>query len=125
MKTRCYNPHRAKYERYGGRKIGVCERWLGNSGFINFLKDMGTRPSKAHSIDRIDNNKGYSPSNCRWATNIEQSRNRSTTHHITFQGETRTISEWAAATGLNYDTLKSRLNQLGWDVEKALTTPIR
>jgi hypothetical protein len=74
MKTRCYNPNAAFYKYYGGKGIGVCDRWLNN--FINFLNDMGRKPTPKHQIDRIDSNKNYEPANCRWVTAKTNSRNR-------------------------------------------------
>lgn len=74
IKSRCYNPKVERYPHYGGRGITVCQRWL--QSFENFLSDMGRRPSKHHSIDRIDNDGNYEPNNCRWATASEQQQNK-------------------------------------------------
>jgi hypothetical protein len=75
MKNRCYNPNHERYQEWGGRGIKVCDRWLGPDGFANFLADMGPRPI-GRTLDREDNEKGYSAINCRWATPAEQASNR-------------------------------------------------
>jgi len=91
MISRTTNPNAYAYELYGGRGIKVCNRWL---KFENFYKDMGPRPNKKLSIDRIDNEKGYSPDNCKWETSINQNRNTRRNVHITIDGVTKLLVEW-------------------------------
>lgn len=93
MIGRCYTKTVKMFPMYGGRGILVCERWL--HSYENFLADMGRCPSKKMSLDRIDNNGNYEPSNCRWATYETQANNRRSNHFITYKGETLTISQWA------------------------------
>jgi len=120
IKQRCQNPKASGYSKYGGRGIAMCERWA--ASFDAFLADMGARPTPGHSVDRVDNCKGYSPENCRWATGGEQSRNRRSTRFITFDGRTQCASDWAKEIGIAAGTLFNRFRS-GWTVEKALTTP--
>jgi hypothetical protein len=122
MKKRCHYPKHEHYKSYGAKGIVVCPRW--RDDFQAFLLDMGPRPSLEHSIDRIDGTKGYEPGNCRWATVLEQTQNRSIgARLLTFQGETLMMSEWARRLGLPGGALRSRLNK-GWSVERALTTKV-
>lgn len=119
MLDRCRREANRNYRHYGGRGITVCERWL---AFENFFADMGRRPSDQHSIDRIDNDRGYEPSNCRWATQSEQVRNRRCSNHVTIDGVTRIFSEWCVAYGIPRGTVWSRVDR-GWDLVEAITTP--
>lgn len=119
MKGRCYNPNNHKYKNYGGRGITVCERW---HDFLAFYEDMGPRPSKHHSIDRIDNDGDYCPENCRWATVITQSRNKRNVTSFTYNGKTMTVPEWAEHLGVRALSIHARLNR-GWSVEEALGRP--
>lgn len=120
MKGRCCNESSDKYAEYGGRGIKVCDRWL--DSFPAFLEDMGKKPTPAHTIERIDNDKGYSPENCRWATRKEQQRNRRTCHYLTHDGKTLSIAEWAEVTGIVANTIANRIFN-GWSTEQALTIP--
>lgn len=104
MLDRCLNDHHPSWAHYGGRGIKVCKRWL---TFENFYADMGVRPAK-HSLDRIDNSKGYRPANCRWATWQEQQNNRRSNVCLTLDGETRTMRQWATHFGIKYSVVKAR-----------------
>lgn len=120
MKQRCTNPKHSAYARYGGRGITVCDRWL--ESFENFYADMGDRPSKQHTLDRIDNDGPYSPENCRWATWGVQYRNRRQTVSITYDGETKCRKDWCREYGVDETTFAHRLSR-GWDVGTALKAP--
>lgn len=122
VNQRCYNPNAVGYKNYGARGIGVCQRWRGRDGFSNFEKDMGARPSKKHSLDRIDNNKNYSPKNCRWATRKMQSRNTRRTKILTFNGESLCVRDWEVRLGFKRGIIRSRLKK-GWTIEQSLTIP--
>jgi hypothetical protein len=119
MLNRCEKTNDKEYPMWGGRGIKVCERW---HDFNNFYADMGTRP-KGMTLDRIDNNGDYEPSNCRWATAKTQSNNRRSNTLITYKGRTQTLQQWADETGIYSGTISMRINHYGWSVEKALTTP--
>jgi len=120
MLQRCSNPKWHAYARYGGRGITVCEEW---HSFSVFLSEMGERP-KGHSIERKDNNAGYSKQNCRWATRSEQISNRQNTILATLDGQTKTLKQWCAIMNLNYTTAWYRICKAGWTAERALKTPI-
>ena len=123
MKERCCTTKDPeKQANYADRGIEVCERWL--ESFENFYADMGDPPSEDHSLDRRDNNSGYSPENCRWATRIEQMNNRRVNHVLTFNGQTRTATEWGRSLGILPATILSRI-RAGWSIERALTTKAR
>ena len=120
MINRTTNKNYHAYKDYGARGIKVCDRWL--HSFENFFDDMGYAPTPSHSVDRIDNNKGYSPNNCRWATKIEQAANRRVNRFITYNNETHYIEEWGRITNIGGVNIIKRLER-GWSIEKALTTP--
>lgn len=103
IKQRCLNPRAPAYRHYGGRGITICDRWL---SFENFLADMGKRPSKDHSINRVDNNGPYSPENCIWATWLEQNNNHSKNRWLEHDGLKMTMAQWARRLGINYKTFK-------------------
>lgn len=106
MKHRCYVESGSAYARYGARGIRVCRRWQNN--FRSFLSDMGPCPTREHSLDRIDNDKGYSRSNCRWVLKSEQSRNRRCVTSVTWNGTTNNLTEWSRLTGISRRTLTNR-----------------
>lgn len=117
MIQRCTRKDDKQWENYGGRGIKVCDRW---AKFENFYADMGSCP-KGMQLDRIDNNKGYEPSNCRWTDIITQARNRRNNHIIDLNGISKTISEWSECTGIPYRTILSRIYKLNWSAEQTLT----
>lgn len=118
MLRRCRNPNSPDYSGYGGRNIFVCERWY---RFENFLEDMGEKPDGL-SIERIDNNSGYSLENCVWASMTTQARNRRSTRNLTYKGETLCVAAWADKLELKRDVLYTRLRR-GWSIERTLSTP--
>jgi hypothetical protein len=107
MLQRCYNESHQSYHHYGGRGIDVCERW--KASFENFLEDMGFKPGKSYSLDRINNDLGYSKDNCRWATRKEQARNRRTNKLVLHEGRLVCAVELAKILGLPASTVYQRL----------------
>lgn len=120
MVERCQAPSSTSFQNYGGRGIKVCEQWL---KFENFIRDMGHPPTPAHTLERIDNNGNYEPSNCRWATRKDNNRNRRANRYLTLRGETRSMAEWCERLGLSYSAISTRVLR-GWSDERALTTPV-
>lgn len=123
IKKRCYNKKARNYERYGGRGIRVCERWL--HSFTNFYADMGARPSQAHQIERNDNGGNYCPENCRWATRSEQARNRRSSVLITVNEQTLTLLDWCERLGTTTDAIRSRVIRNGSSYEEEICTILR
>lgn len=117
MKRRCYNPNCDMYSAYGGRGIRVCNRWLGDDGFINFYRDMGERPigkdGRAYQIDRIDNNGDYCPENCRWVHPRENARNRSDNIYIFIYGDRYCAADACKMFGINRTTVTEGIRVRG------------
>jgi hypothetical protein len=112
---RCYSKEHSDYKNYGARGIHVHELWHGEDGFYKFINDVGLRPSKKYSLDRIDVNKGYTPENVKWSTNVEQANNRRTTIRYMFDGENLTLSEISRKTGVSYSRI--------WKAKKLFGNP--
>lgn len=119
MKDRCNQPTHTHYAYYGARQISYDPEW---EEFAGFVADMGLRPP-GMTLDRRDNDEGYSRHNCRWATPIRQGRNRRNNVRITYADRTQVLSEWAEETGIPYGTLYARIFELGWPPERAFSTP--
>ena len=123
MKNRCYCKTSSRYENYGGRGIKVCDEWISSfEPFRDWALANGYRDDL--TIDRIDVNGNYEPSNCRWITNKEQQNNRTSNLFLTFNGKTQTLTQWAEETGINEMALRSRIKKLKWPTERALTEPV-
>ncbi len=123
MKQRCLNPRNDRYADYGGRGIKICERWL---SFANFFADLGPRPNRSYTHERNNNELGYAPENCRWATKKEQSRNRRSSVILSAFGQTKHLADWKSDPQLacRPDAFEKRL-ATGWSLERAFTTPTR
>ena len=122
MRYRCLKENHLQYPDYGGRGIKVCERWL--RSFANFYEDMGERPTKKHSIGRIDNDGNYSPENCRWELIDQQANNRRNNVRLTCGGRTMTLIQWSRISGIGPTTIRNRIKR-GWRVEHAIFQPTR
>ena len=118
IKQRCLNPNNPRYKDYGGRGITVCKRWL---SFENFYADLGDAP-EGLTLDRINNNKGYSPNNVRWVTRADNNRNSRKCVMVKVGKESKPINVWCVENGIPYVTFKQRRRN-GWDLVKAVTTP--
>lgn len=122
MKQRCLNPQNHAFQNYGGRGIGVCDRWI--NSVENFIADMGPRPSSSHTLERRDVNGNYEPNNCYWATWAAQSNNKRVSLSFTHGGRTMTLKEWSNELGIGYTTLHYRLER-GMSFEEAISTEVR
>ena len=122
MMARCFNKNLSQYHYYGGRGITVCDRWM-SGGFWVFNSDMGDRPALDYTLDRIDSNGNYEPSNCRWATRVQQGRNKRNNRLLVYQGRTLPLSEWAEILKMSESIIDSRIRR-GWSVEKCFETPV-
>lgn len=123
MKGRCHNPNDAGYYKYGARGIKVCDRW--RNSFLDFLADMGKRPSPKHSIDRINNDGNYCPENCRWASIDEQANNKRSSITTIWRGKKMTLRQICNLEGVvSYGTANARVYAMGWTVEDAVLVPV-
>lgn len=122
MKQRCYNPKSTRWQWYGARGITVCRRW--RNSLEAFRQDMGPRPPGC-CLDRKNNDRNYTPGNCRWATIKQSANNKQNTRWLKYKGRTQSIDDWPAETGITYHVLTQRIHRLKWSVRKALTTPVR
>lgn len=120
MIARCYNPKNIGFPDYGGRGITVCEEWM--ESFERYVEDMGPKPGPGYSIDRIDNSKGYSKENCRWATLVEQANNKRNNRILSLDGVSMSLADWARHSGVDCEAISFRL-KLGWDLHKAIFQP--
>lgn len=126
MKNRCFNSGNYSYDKYGKRGITVCEEWIGENGFDNFCKwAMENGYNDELSIDRIDVNGNYEPSNCRWVSIKEQQNNKRNNHFETYNGETKTLKQWSEDLGIDYFVLTGRINKCHWSFERAITETVK
>lgn len=122
MISRCYNPEHSHFDNYGGRGITVCQSW--RDDFLQFVKDLGRRPSAELTLERRDNNGNYCPDNCCWASRTTQANNRRVNHIVTFDEKTQTVAQWAKDKDIPYSCLRNRLDA-EWNIEDALRLPAK
>ena len=123
IKNRCSNPKSDRFKDYGGRGINVCEEW--KKDFKSFHDwSISNGYDDDLTIDRIDNDGNYEPSNCRWVTAMEQANNSRKCHVIEFNGESHNMTEWSKILGIPRYVLSNRINTYGWDIERAFTTKV-
>lgn len=120
MRDRCNNPNNSRFADYGGRGIDICPEW---DDFAVFFRDMGERPER-HSLDRIDNNRGYYPDNCRWAARVEQQNNMRTNRLVEYDGQKLTMAEWSRKFDIPYHVVRYRLNK-GMRLEEVFDPEVR
>lgn len=120
MRQRCNNPKTKSWEHYGGRGISVCARW--QDSFEAFYADVGPRPGKGYSLDRINVDGNYEPGNVRWATQQQQAENTRVAKLVTLEGKTMTLAAWAREKGLSVGQINGRIAN-GWSMEEAILTP--
>lgn len=124
MKQRCNNPNNKDYKNYGKRGIKICNEWENDKqNFFTWALNNGYNDTL--TIDRIDNNKGYSPDNCRWVDRTYQNRNRRVNRNITINGKSHCLSEWCEILNLNYNTVWERIHKLQWTIEEALGLEVK
>ena len=121
MKARCFNPNIKQYKNYGGRGITVCDEW--KNSFIHFIKDMGNKPAKNYSIDRVNVNGNYCKENCRWSDSKTQNRNKNNNIKVTYKGVTKLLIEFCEELNLKYSLMLYRISRFNWKVEDAFEKP--
>jgi len=130
MFNRCENENSSYYHVYGGKGIKICKKWndfreFKEDMYESYLEHVERYGEKNTSIDRINRNRDYKPSNCRWADPVTQSNNSSNCRYLKFMGKEMSMTQWSRETGISYNTLRNRINKLGWSTKKSLTlTPV-
>ena len=124
MRERCINKNHNHYKSYGGRGITVCDEWNDiDNGFINFYNwAMNNGYEEGLTIERIDVNGNYEPSNCKWVTNTEQANNKRNTIYLKYNNKTQSLLDWCKELNLDYTLVRSRIKEYNWSIEKAFTT---